>query len=784
MTLYLLTVTATISAQTITKQFQETKYNFKDFCMADATTGYGVGGTHWDQSIKKFKSTIIKTSNAGEDWIVQNCDIDDNLWSVHFINANKGWAVGDSGSIVFTENGGDNWGQQEVNTSLNFKSVHFSDELNGWAVANEPIHFDPFNNNPNAWQGKVWHTSDGGAIWTEQTLPSDIGIIHCVYFQNNLSGWAVGVKNHSIDVFVDTYCAAYFTEDGGHTWVEKFSPELKLVFTDISFVDDKHGWLVGFASSSAEDGGTIFRTVDGGENWQRITENHLLWQVEFVDSLKGYAVGTDYIAAWGPPVMRTLDGGQTWEKVHMEKNDLQGLYGLSVNNDRVVAIGDKGYVATSTDPWGEYGWPHGENLFTQKQINSLYEFEDVFFINELKGWVVGQKNAQSGKYGHVILHSEDGGLTWQEQYSFAAEYNSPGFRLNAIQFVNETTGWAVGTGDWAADPEISGILFTDDGGATWTQQAQGVAVGQIVDLFFFDDQKGWALTDANSYPDGSVQLLKTVNGGTSWELINTGQTGLITIGYAIRAGKICFQDSTTGWVLGIRNTLLKTVNGGDNWSSVTLPNEYTNTHSMAFCDQQTGYISGELNFLTQDGGASWSEDHLIDRTFTDLCFTDPLQGWMVGEWCNIYQTKDKGSTWERVEHSATTAAMKSVTFINEKSGWATGRAGTIIKIDNSNPAEIKVASVKNAPQSYELYQNHPNPFNPSTTIKYYIPETMSVKLSVYDLLGREIEVLVNEIKTAGTQQVKFNATQLGSGLYIYRLQTGNYSAVKKMMFLK
>ncbi|MBK7980779.1 MAG: T9SS type A sorting domain-containing protein [Ignavibacteriae bacterium] len=93
------------------------------------------------------------------------------------------------------------------------------------------------------------------------------------------------------------------------------------------------------------------------------------------------------------------------------------------------------------------------------------------------------------------------------------------------------------------------------------------------------------------------------------------------------------------------------------------------------------------------------------------------------------------------------------------------------------------------PDNFTLYQNYPNPFNPATTIKYSIPgneksEAHNVKLLIFDILGNEVAVLVNEIQTSGEYKVSFNASNLASGTYFYRLQVGDYSQTKKMLLIK
>jgi hypothetical protein len=88
------------------------------------------------------------------------------------------------------------------------------------------------------------------------------------------------------------------------------------------------------------------------------------------------------------------------------------------------------------------------------------------------------------------------------------------------------------------------------------------------------------------------------------------------------------------------------------------------------------------------------------------------------------------------------------------------------------------------PDKYELSQNYPNPFNPSTTIKYALPKDGLVSIKIYDITGREIKNLVNEVKQAGYHTVLFNASNLSSGMYFYRIQSGDFIQTKKMVLIK
>ena len=87
------------------------------------------------------------------------------------------------------------------------------------------------------------------------------------------------------------------------------------------------------------------------------------------------------------------------------------------------------------------------------------------------------------------------------------------------------------------------------------------------------------------------------------------------------------------------------------------------------------------------------------------------------------------------------------------------------------------------PHEFALYQNYPNPFNPSTTIKLELPKSSVVRLSVCDMLGREVSVLVNERRDAGVHEVKCDGSNLASGVYLYRLTAGEFTQTRKLILV-
>ncbi|MCW8812430.1 MAG: T9SS type A sorting domain-containing protein, partial [Chlorobium sp.] len=137
--------------------------------------------------------------------------------------------------------------------------------------------------------------------------------------------------------------------------------------------------------------------------------------------------------------------------------------------------------------------------------------------------------------------------------------------------------------------------------------------------------------------------------------------------------------------------------------------------------------------------------------------------------------------------------LNSIYILNDFTGWAVGEGRAILKTTNGGVTFIEDENNNfSQPVDYLLEQNYPNPFNPSTKIKYTVPiviasvakQSQLINLKVYDILGREVAVLVNEQKPAGTYEVEFDGKGLPSGIYFYQLRAGNFVETKKMVLMK
>lgn len=135
--------------------------------------------------------------------------------------------------------------------------------------------------------------------------------------------------------------------------------------------------------------------------------------------------------------------------------------------------------------------------------------------------------------------------------------------------------------------------------------------------------------------------------------------------------------------------------------------------------------------------------------------------------------------WSEDENNFRT---KIVAFENDKLVEVTDIRNHYTDLDNY--ANGTIENKTEIPTEFSLSQNYPNPFNPTTNLEFGISELELVSLKVYDIQGKEIMTLVNEVKPAGRYQVKFDGSNLGSGIYFYKITAGNFSSVKKMFLIK
>ncbi len=170
-------------------------------------------------------------------------------------------------------------------------------------------------------------------------------------------------------------------------------------------------------------------------------------------------------------------------------------------------------------------------------------------------------------------------------------------------------------------------------------------------------------------------------------------------------------------------------------------------------------------------------------------FINEKDGWISTADGKIFKTIDGGFTWDKGKRISG-SGINTVKIIDEDKGWAVGDGGSILKY-GALETGIKDKPRTAIPNSFALFQNFPNLFNPSTVIGFRLPKSGNVTKMVYDMLGRLIRTLVNKTENAGIHEVTFNASGLASGVYFYQIKVTPASrkddifvSTKKMLLIK
>lgn len=402
-----------------------------------------------------------------------------------------------------------------------------------------------------------------------------------------------------------------------------------------------------------------------------------------------------------------------------------------VQSPNVVTVGDSGTVMKSTDhglTWSVLGFPDLTNLKTC----------------ELRGDYI-----LVGGSSPFIYQSEDCGDTWEmigvgyNSNSAGVEYNSnsngpPGF--NAIFFFDDSVGYIGG--------DFGALSKTTDGGNNWNPLfAPGFEA--INDLFFISPDSGVAVGT-----NGIVRF--TTDGGNTWE--EDPEVTTLIGGKNIK--KIIAIDEVTGRIIGDSLHIIFSTD------SSIIPVEL-----ISF----TASVNGNTVTL------NWITATELNNSGFEVERQVGSKQSAVGKWEKVAFVEGHGTTTERNTYSFFDANLTANNYLYR-----------LKQIDFNGEFEYSdVVEVEILPVQYALFQNYPNPFNPETLIMFNIPsdKTEFVSLIVYDLLGNEVKRLVYEERNQGSYQIVWDGTnesgvRVGSGVYLYGLETKSFHQYNKMVLLK
>jgi photosystem II stability/assembly factor-like uncharacterized protein len=390
-------------------------------------------------------------------------------------------------------------------------------------------------------------------------------------------------------------------------------------------------------------------------------------------------------------------------------------------------------------------------------ISSL--IRSIKSVNRNVGWIAAD--------GGVIRRTSDGGVKWDT-------IPSPTTAATSIAPVDSLTAVIAHYGPSAI------IYRTTNGGVSWISVFDQPG-GYIDALLMVDENNGFALGDP---VNGHWTVLKTTNGGVTWQHL------------ANEPAQIGGED---GWTqafctIGTRNLwfgsggarIYRSTDGGGTWS--WSPTHYSRCSAVVFADTLNGVagFGDGSGAFSSDGGVNWTPMTIPGSgSMIWGLATDGAQSFWAPKPDTVFVSITRGQTWLPQFASPLGGYLRDVHFSRDGSvlsGWLGSSTGGVARY----VGEITSLGIDQdvPPSAFVLNQNYPNPFNPSTMISYSLPHSTDVTLTIHNMLGQQVAILVNEYKSAGTYQQTWNAGALASGVYLYRLTTGTFRETKKLVLVK
>lgn len=403
-----------------------------------------------------------------------------------------------------------------------------------------------------------------------------------------------------------------------------------------------------------------------------------------------------------------------------------------VHPDTGYVVNLSGQVHKTVDGGESWEFIHEERL----PDSTMAGFRSVGFANSEVGWI------GSLSEGHVLYETRDGGQTWKD---ITDRISGPLPRgVCGLWIINENVIFGAGRFDGPAR-----IIRSTDGGQTWVSRDMSSVAQTLVDVYFWDAQNGIVVGGNNMDDLGQARavVLRTFDGGASWQVRHVsseiGEWGW----------KISFPTPETGYVsiesfpytLGTAK-MLKTTTAGRSWTEEPIPNSHP-LQGIGFLTENHGWTSGRgTTSVTKDG--VWSQLDLSDSNSPD-------------------------------------GRVNRIRTFGDSLAYAAGKR--IYKYTPNEPTHL--FSSPEVPSAFTLGQNYPNPFNPSTTISYTLSTGANVKLGVFSLLGKEIQMLVHSYQSTGAYEVSWDGTDengndMVSGVYLYRLNVDGRIQTRRMVLLK
>jgi len=747
---------------------------------------------------------VYKSTDNGDTWIPARSGLENT--SVN--------AFGSNSDYLFVS---------VISTSSSLQGVYRSSDLGeSWTQINTGLDNTYISAllavNSNIYAGTigsgVWKSTNNGDSW----FPSNSGMAFELIS-------SIAISNNNIYAAASNFL--YVSADEGGSW----SPVPSLSYFSLRSLQADNSFIyVGVF-------GGLKRSSDYGESWSDFIEINFLPPLSYIKSF--YSDGSVlYGGVYAYPgtsygVIKSTDNGLTWVPANTGI-ELRSINSVLFSTPKLLAGCQSGGIFSSTDQGSSWikdnsGLPPGglirsflsysNYIFAGTQLDGIYGSSDKgatweSFDNDVSGelrfalvFTLAQKDNDiyAGTASFGIFKSTDGGADW-----FNVNTGLPSASLTVFSIIAAGNNLIAGT--------ANGIYYSTNNGADWI--ASDILEGNVQWLAAGSGYQYAIVVTGISSSDG---VYRTSDNGVNWSLVFS-TSGQYPSSLAAAGSNVYLGDSFNG--------IQHSSDNGNGWGDVSLPgigvfsiypsgqNVFAGTSQESeniymsdlnltdWLAINEGLPSGTpINALVADSSylyAGTENNAVWKRALGEIpveltAFTAVPEGNNVSlNWQTASETNNKGfdverqadSQWEKigfVEGNGTSTAPHSYSYTDRNLNE--GRYNYRLKqIDfdgsykYSGTVEVQTGGT---PDQYFLSRNYPNPFNPSTTIEFTLPENAgNVRLTIYNVLGEKAAEIVNSSLAAGKYSYKWNAKNFTSGIYFYELKTEKYISVKKMILLK
>ena len=645
---------------------------------------------------------------------------------------------------------------------------------------------------------RIYTSSDAGADWTQ---PADVvGSVEEFHANGNrllVSRYVGGPYSHQI----------FTSTNDGSSWVRVFYeavPLNQLVFGGFLLTDS--GTIYGFHNATTISG-MLFRLQSGsfvpvGTQVPLNGATASGIEISFIDHNNTIYAGT---RAGGLYISH--DMGTTWTQVLMYP---VSAIAYGAKNTVVVAADATqnvfGGVFVTSDhgvTWKNLGMP--ESQFTSITSDSVgnilastiqgnYYFSSIDSTWTFVGPVThSSDNVLATPLGNLICASATDGI-------FRSTNQGTSWFFNGLQIQEVSSVLSLSSGSIIAGTFGERIFISSNGGVGWQQMAPGVVGDYIYSLastrsiVYAGTEQGMyqSLDEGNHWSAVTMQVVTSpvysmavtgygrVYAGTNFGVYtstNSGQTWTQSGLSASEVTNLILDSSGVLYAATENNGIYQSSDSGSTWVSRGLVRNDIQTISVNSAGQIFAGVYGGV-FYSTDNGTGWAQK-LFTPYFVYSVVCNGINQVYCGTYNGVYDSYDDGKTWTKAGLQGTVILNLSFDTDNLLSAGVDGGI-----FQSAQPVLGVAERQSGLPISFTLDQNYPNPFNPATQIRFTVPKAGIVTLTVYDVLGQQIVTLIDGRQEPGDHSISWNALNVPSGVYFFRIVAGDFVQTKKMVLMK